>query len=250
MNNNWIVLEDTKFAEWQITFPIQVFYTDALNILNFAMALLKAGENENVYTLQAQQDAPLKNTISEISVLWNKTLEEENRISLFDLQFNETWKWIISTASHICYFDKAGKIKEAAVNNIGTFLKELNRNSEMYSEGFREDAGAITLLSNDVSIHKKNSGQYNPVVFNISLRTDIWFPKVLGLGLQNELDFSPKLKWYDNSALAFCHTPRLNNFLSQVRELALSHSGKWQLLQPENIAKNYEPMVSEYRIII
>ena len=83
---------------------------------------------------------------------------------------------------------------------------------------------------------------YQPPVFvrvrrayvTIELPTDVWFPRTIGL-LEEESGT------YDNSALAACHTPRLNAFLQAVRRAA----DEWTVLEPEEIGTRYADQVDE-----
>lgn len=63
-----------------------------------------------------------------------------------------------------------------------------------------------------------------PIYFTISLETDIWFPRVVGFN-----DDRDDIVWYDNSALAGRHTPRLNRFLAAVRDAAVALGGAWSV---------------------
>ncbi len=110
-----------------------------------------------------------------------------------------------------------------------------------------EGLAPVTVLSRSVrpGEHSRFSERPLAVQITISLGTDIWFPRVLGI-LEGDQPLKPQPpKWYDNRELASCHRPRLNRFLSTVRQLALELGGQWRLNPPEGMAKNYMAMVRE-----
>ena len=74
----------------------------------------------------------------------------------------------------------------------------------------------------------------------ISLPTDAWFPRTLGLD-PDDMPFTLPPPTHDNEALARVHTPRLNRFLAIVKDAAEG----WELLEPEGIGKLYDDMVDE-----
>ncbi|MGN9913812.1 hypothetical protein ACTMTJ_40385 [Phytohabitans sp. LJ34] len=59
-----------------------------------------------------------------------------------------------------------------------------------------------------------------PPYITISLNTDIWFPRVVGIN-------DDAYRFYDNSPLAERHTPRLNRFLAGVRRAAEALDAEW-----------------------
>jgi hypothetical protein len=79
-----------------------------------------------------------------------------------------------------------------------------------------------------------------PVDVSISIDTDLWFPRVVGI--HDDSDDGP-MRWYDNSALASRHTPRLNRFLGGVRELAAALGATWSHEATGN--RNYTEMVND-----
>ena len=84
-----------------------------------------------------------------------------------------------------------------------------------------------------------------PVEVAISIDTDIWFPRVIDIhGISGDI----VNEWYDNTALATRHTPRLNRFLSTVRERAAALGARWSYEATHN--KNYAGMVSESGIAL
>ena len=248
-------MEETKFAEWEVIFQPPVSTQDIQHILDFATGLLKAGQDEEVYQVNEDNNAvsTLAGTYLAIAELWKTMWEQSGVLPLFDLRINETWNWINNTSGRICYFDNTGKTNNAVVNNLGAFLKTLNPEDTNVRDSFMEDAGPLTITSN--SIHKKDMQESNgkarkPLIFNISLRTDIWFPTVLGLS-NNQQDYSQSQpKWYDNHDLATCHTPRLNKFLNKVNQLTLNTGGEWKLNEAEGIAEHYQAMVKESSILL
>ena len=82
----------------------------------------------------------------------------------------------------------------------------------------------------------------------LSLSTDIWFPRVIGLDLEDRGGLSRDWRHpargrdglMDNSALAARHTPRLNRFIETLRAAILELGGKWDKPDAD---PSYKPMV-------
>lgn len=84
-----------------------------------------------------------------------------------------------------------------------------------------------------------------PVEVSISIHSDIWFPRVVGIHDESDDDAPP---WYDNAAVAALHTPRLNQFLSGVRLLAEALDATWSCEATRN--RSYTAMVDERGILL
>jgi hypothetical protein len=75
------------------------------------------------------------------------------------------------------------------------------------------------------------------ISISLSLDTDIWFPRVIGLDVGDHGGRSRDRRHpargrdglMDNSALAARHTPRLNRFIETLRSAILELGGKWKL---------------------
>lgn len=76
----------------------------------------------------------------------------------------------------------------------------------------------------------------------ISLFTDLWFPWCVGLNLKKPAQ--TKENMYDNRQLAWRHTPRLNQCLTEIRQIVLDAGGTWEIGK-ENVHEEYQHMVTE-----
>jgi len=63
------------------------------------------------------------------------------------------------------------------------------------------------------------------VTVRSAIRSDIWFPWVLGFLSESTSD----QEWFDNRPLATRHTRRLNAFLTAARQATLDAGGDWEL---------------------
>lgn len=107
--------------------------------------------------------------------------------------------------------------------------------------------------------------QGGPIDISISIDTDLWFPRVLGLHDSGERGDraggrpgtdegseegagGPQLTWHDNLELAIRHTPRLNRFLDGVRDAATALGGAWSYEATGHHL--YAPMVDDRGILL
>jgi hypothetical protein len=85
-------------------------------------------------------------------------------------------------------------------------------------------------------------------VIDVDLRTDIWFPRILGI-LDGNAPLPPAPPSRDNTMLANGHTPRLNAFLADVREAARALGGTWRL-KPVDGLPRYAAMTDELGVVL
>ena len=251
MINYWITRADSSFAEWEAIFPPPANMSDIQRCLRCVQGILEAGEREAVYRV-VETRRPLDFRAApnwKYAQYLEKTLAETGTLPLFDMGLGvaENYDGVLRTPARLCYYDLTGKVTEQEVENVGLLLETLRPDDADWGSIFMEGVAPVTLLSRSVSLRERSkpSQRTGAVQIKISLRTDIWFPQVLGL-LEGDQPLKPQPpKWYDNRELASCHTPRLNRFLSAVRQLVLELGGEWRLNPPEGMAKHYMVMVRE-----
>jgi hypothetical protein len=135
---------------------------------------------------------------------------DENGLSLLD-DYEEQCK--------LSYYNLDGQIVTEWIGRFSTL--HVNLRSEKYIYLDRQRILLDDYFYMPVTIkHDYNNGYQD---FTISLRSDIWFPRVIGW-LDSEEPF------YDNSELAALNTPKLNRFLQRTKELILSLGGEWELV--------------------
>ena len=249
MNNNWIAEEDTLFAEWVIKLPYPSTIEDVHRLFSFAEDFLQAARSEAIFRVVEDTEDKAGSTFIKS---WRLSWAQSSILPLFDRRIRDNWEIMPKASGLICYFDGEHQIRESEIKNMGLLMYEIHKGRDI--SGY---AGAVKPVSiHSDSVHKKDIsnnesvGKKLQLKISISLRTDIWFPKVLGLINHDQLYFLEGPKWFDNSKLAACHTPRLNNFLLKAHKLTLDIGGEWILSKPEGIAGLYDSMVGEYAILL
>jgi len=131
-------------------------------------------------------------------------------------------------------FYRGDRIVEEEVVDVGVLLQELRPDHDRSVTG---SAPPVEVRGKPVRVDSAKE-----VFVEITLPTDIWFPRVMGM--EDEYNLEP----YDNSALAQLHTPRLNAFLREVRDKTLALGGRWEKLDVNGIAVNYLDQWDEFGI--
>ncbi len=107
---------------------------------------------------------------------------------------------------------------------------------------FMRSASPVAVLGMAVAVDRTQE-----VCVQIRLDTDIWFSYVMGM-IEEVDEEGHKPDWFYNDPLAQRHTPRLNAFLRELRELTLALGGQWTQLEVDPVAENYEDMWDEHGI--
>jgi len=91
-------------------------------------------------------------------------------------------------------------------------------------------------------------GRSRDIVLCVSLETDIWFPWVVGWRDDGEDSDGPAVQFRSNTEVAACHTPRLNRFLSAMRDKVLEVGGTWEIGDEGGLADTYAPWIGDVGI--
>ncbi len=151
--------------------------------------------------------------------------------------------------SRLCYFDAKGQQVEAAVTNLGLLLQEVY-DKEKYRR-YKGDDFRPYYISQDAPIGiygdlidlDQLTDSASSVVITFALHSDIWFPWVWGFNFGGQGEYKQDL--YDNRLLANCHTPRLNAFLRETRQLVEKDGGTWEVRRDYEGTGWYEWLVKE-----
>jgi hypothetical protein len=256
MGNYWMARADSPFAEWEAIFSPPATENDIQCLLRFAKSLLEIGEHESIYrVLETRSPINFMATSGQnYAQFLEGELAENGTLLLFDLGLGvaENYEGTLRTPAHICYYNLEGDLTESEVENMGALLENLRPDDADWGNMFMGAVSPITVLSRQVSLRELSdfNQQKRAVQIRVLLYTDIWFPKVLGI-LEGDQSLSPDPpKWYTNSELANCHTPRLNRFVSKVHQLTLELNGEWRLNSPEGLAEHYKSMLNKDGIIL
>lgn len=255
MQNLWSTRSDPPFAEWEMRFAPPATETDLQRLLELVRRILAAGERHEVYrVLETPAPFPFRSaprwTYADFLA---SILQSSGSLPLFDLGSGvaPTPEGQLVTPGKVCFYDLNGQLVESEVNDLGALL-ERRRPSDLpeWRRHQMAHVAPVAILGRRITVAPSSPGRPGPVRIILSLLTDIWFPWVLGTFLgEQPLRPHPRLL-YDNRELAFCHTPRLNRFLSEVRRLAESLGGEWRRAPPEGSAEHYAQMVGEESILI
>jgi hypothetical protein len=255
MNKNyWVVKRDGVFSQWYAQFP-KGEMLDPWQQWTFLKGILEAGEQEGIYQVREFR-APTRfvasPSLSYIQYL-EQVLKEQGEL-LFFQQINNafpcpTEEGIDQTPTRLCYYEADGTLTEQEVNNLGELLERLRPDLE-WDRYYMTQMTPVDLYGQRA--YRFDDGHIWPLDLGISLRTDIWFPKVLGYLEEREYFYAP-LQWRDNRELAYCHTPRLNRFLAKAKALTLDLGGEWGLAdkeQKEVEYRQYAEMLTDDGIIL
>lgn len=115
-------------------------------------------------------------------------------------------------------YAESGEVVERRVENLGALLRALRPDDVDLSAGLMVDCPPIDLYGPLL----RSPG---PARVHFRLRSDIWFPWVLGF-LADTFEVTPS---HDNRPLAERHTPRLTAFLAEARTATEDVGGTWSL---------------------
>jgi hypothetical protein len=252
MLNFWASMEH-PFAAWYGDFPVEEGLGNPERQLSFLVNLYEAAERECVYQVVNTPKG------------YSEYLEDSTTFTYAQfLQAHYAQTGGLSRAlpfstTRLCYYDLEGELVEGDIEDIGKLLERLNPDKERSKFNMSHEVPVeIRVYPMQVSSSGKTNISYDEssgaaeertISFNISLHSDIWFPWVVGW-LEKRPAFGSKNDKYDNRELAQCHTPRLNRFISTVRELVLEYGGTWSIEFPPPSTGFYSPMVTEQGILL
>lgn len=236
MRNYWTCSRD-YFGGWSIEFPQFNNLDQIINLTNFMSRILAIGSKEKILSVRSssylqQLGVPNLPYIEQIEwLIINKQVLE------FFTYFNirDTNK-----TGLISYYKEDGSVLDEEVGDMWELLKRLHPNEYDLSRPARVSPIDIMGVGNIPT--DKNIGLERGIGAQIYLFTDIWFPS-----LKRVSDAS--VKEFDNSELAYRHTPRLNNFLTSVRDITLQWGGHWRVMSPSvQESAHYKAQLTEIGI--
>jgi hypothetical protein len=221
--NKWKASSRFNYARWRAVFPSKqmidktefwaflegvVILATKYEVLQF----LEVGEKEpaNKYYFNVNSGESFIDFASRI-------LEQEN-ILIFDSPRKGL--------SKLCFYNKDNEIISQKVLSPERIQARVNGTRSHYNTSaiqFYTSLGFATRRNYDTFI--ENGVKYAPSSLLLFTKTNIWFPKVLALKDPDDPNY--ELAWYDNSALALCHTPRFNKFVQGVKQLTIQYGGVW-----------------------
>ena len=219
-------------------------YLTVAHIADYTDKLLEISEREQVYHLKQTIDGYRSgHTLSYGKFLRKLAMSINNgRFNFFEgwAKLHDLTIPDLVALSLVSYYDEEDNIIENKVNNLGKLLHTLRiRESE---DRIKYGHGREPLSIQGEPIEIRNKEMVEDIRISFILYTDIWLPWVIGSFDDLKLDKETGHRiLYDNRELANRHTPRLNRFLAEARELTLSMGGTWELEQ----VNTPNPMVTE-----
>lgn len=230
-NNSWQVVDgQNHYGYWLMEFP----HLNVAEMLSIMTTVLEIGKRESIcMPIKTRLFDPQKETYPE----YNKRRYEETSWFSFFKSYSDKSK------SRIAYYDSNHQIIEDEVSNINNLLRQLR--PDIYLK--KDTISPVSLNGSGITKKEIATHERKPFIL-IQLFTDIWFPVVLG----HSDDWSQnipisKRKMISNHELASQHTPRLNRFLQEVRQLTLQWNGTWKA-DKHLVSNYYQPYLTETSI--
>jgi hypothetical protein len=246
VENLWITNGDW-LVEWVA--DLSVAAGDPHRLLTWLRRVLEAGEQHEVYSVR---EAPLAGLHSgSLFALLQQRFEHERVLDVGHFASSGVRRIdgrTLRVAARMAYADKRGDVVEDEVENLGELLRSLRPADVDSSAGLMVDCPPLDVAGPLLDLtHPERSvwrGPAGRVLARFSLRTDIWFPAVIGF-LADTTDVTPA---HDNRPLAERHTPRLNAFLAEVRAATLALGGRWEL--DEEIRFTRQDMIGTAGVVL
>ncbi len=271
--NYWTVQEKYEISRWYASFP-QGQMSDPWEALPFLQKVLKAAEREEVYRVKyapwrsgdlglkldleyrAYPDGPSYGEYIE------QVLNETDKLIFFNQLSASPGllpEYRIIAPARLSYYDLDGELIDKEVEDVGELLRQVRPLEYDLPDDWRE------LTEEQLFYAKKRINSYKPqgsAIFfygnlstgkssddigahlSIELYTDIWFPEVGGYLEDQDTPYGHRI-FYDNRELALRHTPRLNRFLTGVRDLTLEFGGTWSVDRDPESNDRYDLMHDE-----
>jgi hypothetical protein len=277
--NYWVMQDEPEFASWGAKFPLGKM-NDPWEMLSFLQQVLKAAEMEEVFHLvkapwqkgdldlyqnleyRARTDGPTYSQYLE------QILAETGKLIFFRQLFSMPDllpEYRVVAPARLSYYDINGELRDEEVEDVGELLRqvrptqddllnhwpelseeEIKRKKKFIDKSYKGGGSAIFFGGNFVP--KDSESDYGSHLY-INLFTDIWFPKVGGFLEEQPVWYEDRV-FYDNRELALRHTPRLNRFLANVRDITLEMGGTWYVDKDGYPTSRYEEQFNEDGIIL
>jgi hypothetical protein len=232
----WITVENNCFAHWKATFS-QNTRLSIRQLTDFILRINILGASVRVCDIIGH--GKFKNF--DYSTVIQEQLENISRLTVFDLSIPQSDEGDFFYAmGAINYFETF--VRSRAIVDAGQLLRELRPDDvQRFASTYMVAAAPVTLKGFAVNMQEDGNVLITSnETIEISLMTDIWFPWVVGF--MEEIPTKQRKNMYDNRQLAFRHTPRLNDYLKELRALTDSLDMTWEL---SNVHPLYSWMVSE-----
>lgn len=238
--NHWITFANNTVVGWCAFLPPPSGGIEAM--IRFGTAVVEAGERYAVYRAVR---LPALNSYEIGSQSFDAYLRaqarERGRVPMFPEDPGPGPE--LMTPARIAFYRGDTKVEEE-VGDVGDLLRELRPDRIETCGMFMRGTSPVTVLGGSFPLDWTREAR-----ILVRLDTDIWFPYVMGM-IEDFPEDGDKPDMYDNRELAGSHTPRLNAFLREVRQVTLDLGGRWSKLEVEGVAVNYANMWNELGILL
>ena len=246
--NHWSTFR-SSIISWNASFSVEN-KADVFSILDCVKHIIEIGEKEMVYEVWETKGSPPfhRNIDTDFFNFEKKRVLDSKFLSFFTGPVAAITKDGINVVNSLINFYENEEIKVEKISNLGKLQKKLIELHSIQVSNFIYEIMPLTIeCLNQIDINSiLNNVSTSPKTFyiSISLYTDIWFPKIIDIMNEN----------YPNvmieNDLAILHTPRLNNFLQEVKNKVLQQKGTWYIEFGDILGDCYSNLVNENGIIL
>jgi hypothetical protein len=232
MKNHWIC-SSYDFVAWEIEFAPVEDGIQVDKLMEFTERFLQVAERERIFQFVETGLSTKVASIASYIQLLQQQVDTQKKFSFLSYPSSPC----LNGMATISYYDKAGIITSAEIENMGELMKQVH-SDDVFARNIPpvEICGVQNLLCENNKISRK-------VIAYIYLHTNIWFPKIIDY--MEQKDLTKEFETVDNSELAASHTPRLNRFLEVARDLTLNYGGTWYVIPGEHPRLHYHSMITE-----
>ncbi|MBB6460291.1 hypothetical protein [Flammeovirga kamogawensis] len=225
--NGWETKWCERLAEYDTEFIIADHEVEKKSE-EILIRFLESAEKYNVLKI-LPEGAKSESYLSYIKRVRPESLEfDENSIRKFAF-YNEE---IGTPATRLAFYNKKGEIEEKDIYvfwNYGEGIEYVTHKIKNGDVEFKRVGGndydLVPPIKFSCGPYRRNDQWF--FYIGIFLISDIWLPLVRNLKInitENDFDFLGEV---DNRPLAYRHTPRLNSFLRDTKQISDENNGKW-----------------------
>jgi hypothetical protein len=205
-NNKFQSYKHLEVNRWKATFKNPKMHDLSL-VIAFLTGVLEAGDRERVLMIEEQKgEFPYYKSMGiSYAKHMNNVFDRYGKI----LPVHDS----LYPVSHLCYYDRDGNLTEGDVSDMGDLLDEVMP----YEDPDKYECYINCPLDVYCDYYPPSAQpDVDGEVFYLTIytKTDIWQPKLFNVSGD------------DNLELAMCHTPRLNRFLAEFKQLTLEFGGE------------------------
>ena len=232
--NEWWI-SDCEYIGWWIDIPCSKDIDNILNLLKLYRNIESLCYEHKIYMID-EIEGIFKKTDSFYHVDWieqefhsRQVLESLGAGSYVGISGNPEDFPTRTILTEICFYNKFGEVQTKEISNIRKILQDTVNNDgledweidkDIFDPNIHTlDISPISISGDSLNLNNVFSANQEKINIFISCETNIWFPWIPDK-LGNPCD---------NRELAYCHTHRLNNFLSGVRKLVIDFGGTFEV---------------------